>query len=400
MTLEPNLTDEFDFSMFQGDFLPPVIVRNMPTYQFDNITSSLLDDSIIYSLCGFPAFCDRELGEEDVLRDCGKKGIIGIFLTAFLLLAVLIIISNILVIVLTSKYKAMRNRFGYLKLSLAMADLLVGINILSAMSAGYSSTMNMNSGELMDKTFESVNSPAAVLSGGILIFSFEASILHLLFMSIERFFAIRYPLLHRMSRKMWIFVIISVAWLISFLYSFLPAAFPFHFRYSYVPMLLVFQMSTIQSEYNTLDVQGPLLFSIGIIIPYILTVMFTALTGYSAWKHFKTFSKIRDSGQRRASQDQRKPEIEALKTTAIMILTYTAAKVPIMTVYMLFYAEILNCQNFSTPYTAAFFITLSNSFLNVAIYSFRDRNFKTSFKKIVTESSNSFAKTETRTSSA
>lgn len=57
--------------------------------------------------------------------------------------------------------------------------------------------------------------------------------------------------------------------------------------------------------------------------------------------------------------------------------------VPFIVVFLLYYNGHLECQTYSVPYASAFYACASNSFVNVLIYTARDRKFRATWKKIL-----------------
>jgi len=113
-------------------------------------------------------------------------------------------LANVLVIVIISRHENLRRRHGYIKISLAAADLLIGLLVIPAAIFNLASTLYIptpsppptaqqgrflrpvSQSELMVSEFVQVNSLASVFFGTVLIISFTASIYNLLLLSADR----------------------------------------------------------------------------------------------------------------------------------------------------------------------------------------------------------------------
>ena len=111
--------------------------------------------------------------------------------------------ANVLVIVVISRNETLRRRHGYIKISLAVADLLIGLLVVPAAVFNLATTLYLPtpSSPLVAEgraffrpvyqqdpaaEFAQKNSLASVFFGTILIISFTASIYNLLLLSADR----------------------------------------------------------------------------------------------------------------------------------------------------------------------------------------------------------------------
>lgn len=140
--------------------------------------------------------------------------------------------------------------FLCISVSLAFADMITGLLLLFSVIPNLdwvrNSTESMIIEELMKA--EENRSATAIIEGSMLTFtaqvnnlsifhlSFEcqqtkyifmqASLLHLSFMSLERFIAIKWPLWHRRRRTKTILLTIAGIWIVSLLFAFAPGKIP------------------------------------------------------------------------------------------------------------------------------------------------------------------------------
>ncbi|XP_078483940.1 uncharacterized protein LOC144744097 [Ciona intestinalis] len=59
-----------------------------------------------------------------------------------------------------------------------------------------------------------------------------------------------------------------------------------------------------------------------------------------------------------------------------MQLGFTITLIPVAVLVIVFYLKLLTCENISTPSVVCFYLSMSNSIVNVLVYSARDQKFR------------------------
>lgn len=129
----------------------------------------------------------------------------------YVTLSILVTSDNLLVIVAVSSTRALRKVTNYSLVSLAVADLLVGVVVLPVRTVevqGFQWSRNIH---------------WCQFSLSLTLLSLSASVLNLLIVTMERYFAIVLPLTYtsKVTARRNLYAIISV-WLVAFSVSFLP----------------------------------------------------------------------------------------------------------------------------------------------------------------------------------
>lgn len=121
------------------------------------------------------------------------------------LVAILVILGNSLVIAAFACFKKLRTRTNYFVIGLAAADILVGLLSIPFWIATlvliWLESVSWTSNSLLYRAFIALD-----------VFSGIASILHLLLISLERLYAIGWPVKHRVSSRRCYMLSTSMAW--------------------------------------------------------------------------------------------------------------------------------------------------------------------------------------------
>lgn len=237
------------------------------------------------------------------------------------------------------------------------------------------------------------NSPHAITVGAFLTVSIASSLLHLTYLSIERFTAIKWPFRHMRRKTRSVVFVIACLWTISLATSFVPAAFPDYFAYEFQPTILI-HMMTLETANGTMsEWRGVLYGTVTVIIPYIVMSVFCAMTAMETHRKMKksrkTFGGQHKSNPSYTSVNQgsrntkkRDPEISVFITVGMMIAAFTLTLLPFTIVMMLFLGGFLDCGNYTILYVSLFYIRMLNSLANGIIYSVRDQRFRRAVKDI------------------
>ena len=254
--------------------------------------------------------------------------------TANALVAILAIFGNSLVITAFVCFKKLRTRTIYFVVGLAAADILVGLLsipfwIATLISIWLESVSWMNN-SLLYRAFIALD-----------VFSGIASILHLLLISLERLYAIGWPVRHRVSSRRSYLLSASMAWCISLgaAAMFVPEKNVTHFPRFLLLQLCFFIPLTL------------------ICITYIMMGIIVKCHTHdsNSWNHLK--------------------ETKLILTILFLIILFIAAWAPFMAVNIITFL----CVKCSIPNNVVYFSKLlhySNSAVNPLVYSYRLPEFK------------------------
>ncbi|CAK8686673.1 unnamed protein product [Clavelina lepadiformis] len=224
-----------------NDFIQPYfsISSNMTNYTATNRTNSS-DLILITSVCGYPGFCVGSPPDiyfkcsNQTLFECEACGVgrAASFLFFVLLLSLTIFFGNALVIWVSYKRfnRKRANKMDICKLSLAVADILTGIQILVVVSFNFTWTMNSTPVELIQQQSALQRSPQAYVGGIFFLFTLTSSLFHLVYMGGERLYAIVKPIHYKWQKKTSVYVGLGVVWFLSFLSATVPAMFRYRFK--------------------------------------------------------------------------------------------------------------------------------------------------------------------------
>lgn len=129
-----------------------------------------------------------------------------IWCLVYLIIATFAILGNILIILIFTKKRKLRTRTNYFVIGLAVGDILVGTVTIPL----YVTLLILlfNKDYKASVIVQTIFSPMDILSGML-------SILHLMTISVERVYAIAFPLRHRTSTAKLNFIILAIIWLIA-----------------------------------------------------------------------------------------------------------------------------------------------------------------------------------------
>nr|CAB3254717.1 tyramine receptor Ser-2 [Phallusia mammillata] len=233
-----------------------------------------------YPLCD-PMGCGT--GSPIDCGECDKAGV-GIALVGMCLLALVIVICNLLVIMIITRTPTLQRRHCYIKVSLAVADLLIGLLVLPSSIYNLSTTLYLPpTRNVTPRDLIQTNQVASVFFGTVLIVSLTASIYNLLLLSLDRFLAVARPLQNRSGKyfsRQRLSICIGIVWFIGILVSSLPAMMSQRFSYVMHPTTFFYVMTTVPSHVGESRGTGPIaLFALVVMgIPYFLTVTFNLVT--------------------------------------------------------------------------------------------------------------------------
>uniref|UniRef100_A0A8C4RIK0 G-protein coupled receptors family 1 profile domain-containing protein n=1 Tax=Erpetoichthys calabaricus TaxID=27687 RepID=A0A8C4RIK0_ERPCA len=286
-----------------------------------------------------------------------------IFMTGIILAT----FGNMVVIISIAHFKQLHTPTNVLTLSMAVADFLIGVFVMPVRLIR------------MDKCWDL---GVQTCMAGLFCYATitTISVTHLIFLSIDRYYAVCYPLHYSTKitvRKAWVFAAIS--WICAISYTALIFYIQFTYLFSYEKICGGFCLNV----------------TIYFIILYIVDMLFNGMLPFSvmvvlyskilfvAIRHVKALRNIRDeahTGQKKKHKGFTERENKATITVGIVIGTFF---VLISQFYILqFLLIVINVSEFAL-YIAEFFV-LFNFALNPLIYGLFYPWFRKGFKLIIT----------------
>nr|CAB3266776.1 trace amine-associated receptor 9-like [Phallusia mammillata] len=239
--------------------------------------------------------------------------------------------------------------------------------------------MNVSSTELDQRQLSLRGSAQATVGGIFLLLTFTCSLYHLVFMGAQRLYAIKWPLSYRMQSDFHVNVGLAVVWALAVVSSTVPAWFPDSMVYTYqhTTFLFFFTEKKIQNRDGNHNALVAMLI-VFYVIPYV--IMSLACVATIIVVHINQ----KKSNQLRQKTDKR--EVRMFVTVILMQIGFTLTIVPLIVVPVLFFGKSLTCDTASLPFLVCFYLSMSNSLVNVVVYSFRDKNFTKSARDLLTAS--------------
>ncbi|CAK8697195.1 unnamed protein product [Clavelina lepadiformis] len=359
-----------------------------------------------FSWCGFDedTFNNRRISAWTCLLSRCQAGIIIEMIVCAILAAAVVIINLTVLLVYYTKEK-MRNSQAIFKISLAIADLMVGIVIFPTFASSLSelvfrgrftgffietlnvtersSTQNLPNGSFLiritDRTPPIFSTTYFNVVGFFTIVSLAVSIYTLIAASVDRFLALHRPLVYfpHVAKRLAKRLSVSV-WGAAFVFAILPMVVP-TLRYRLVASVMILSA-------------GPdaiIMYAVAFLIPLVALWILTTATYVVARRHFQARKNLTGDHNGGDTQHHR-----LTITLSIMVLVFTFSLVPsvILLVASLFIPNIYHHvpqhldENVSVAYISAEFVSIliltCNSFWNVVIYSARSKEFRSASKDI------------------
>lgn len=266
----------------------------------------------------------------------------------YAIMAVAIIVNNMAAITVFWNSPLLRKFGNFFLVNLAVADLMVGaIALPMYIHLIYNTSfLSYNSQNAELKPFQAVHIAFDVFSG-------MASVLTLTVISLERIYAIYYPLRYRSLSKAVYFIILAEVWVLAG-------------ALSGMWMLTIFDV--IHQDFFA--------FSLAIVSFTSLTVMFTA---YAAlWLKIKLWTRNQN---RALGEKERNLAVAIAIVTVVFLLTWSPFH--IMNILINFKASLFDGFPYQVIYLAKF-LQYSNSFVNPVIYCFKISEFRRELKSMLT----------------
>ncbi|CAK8674659.1 unnamed protein product [Clavelina lepadiformis] len=336
-------------------------------------------------LCELPGFCRGSRSEivsecrNKTLISCDACGMVGaaVFLSFAVLLGLAILVGNALVIMVeVRRYRRNAiNKIGICRCSLAVADILTGLQILVLVVYNFSWTMNSTSYELIQEQLALRGSPVAYVFGCLLVFGVMSSLYHLVYMGGERLFAITKPLKYRMQSKNSVYLGLLTVWILSIISSTVLAWFPDKFTFTYFASIFLYFPTLKDKASDTNFTASIIILVVFYVIPYLLMTTSCVGSAIIIFQSNKLMVNKQSEGAK-SSASARKRQLSVLKTVTMMQIGFTITIIPLVVFSALYYAGYFNCTQLALPHMITFYLSTANSFINVPIYSLREKEFR------------------------
>ncbi|CAK8673693.1 unnamed protein product [Clavelina lepadiformis] len=270
-------------------------------------------------------------GKAPIECDTCDSTSVGFTVFGMCILSVLIVFANILVIVIIVRTASLRRRHGYIKVSLAVSDLLVGLFVLPSGIFNLATTLylppesivpviagrSVQTGRLA-REFVQINSTASVFFGTIFVISVTTSIYNLLLLSLDRFLAVAFPLQSRSGKyfsNKRLRICLAIVWVLGLVLSSLPSFIPSMFVYGLDPTTF-FYMQSVSSVDGNIGV-GPIgLFSLFVLgLPYIAIVVLNLSTMVITVKKLKIRKRLSSRTYSRGTRNEQAKRMKMILDT-------------------------------------------------------------------------------------
>jgi hypothetical protein len=271
--------------------------------------------------------------------------------------AVMAVFGNSMVITAFARNAKLHTRTNFFVVGLAAADLIIGMFAVPLfISTFWHYTRNASIPYGLAKVFDAVD-----------IFSSFASIFQLMLISLERCYAILYPVSHRNSSK-WVYVLVlAFFWLFS----------------GILAMTQAFGKTNpeLKKAFFTL-----------MWICYVVSFVVICLAYMAIWRKAKRRGTY---GLQRKKRRQDR-EVMIAVTVLIVIVVFIVTWLPFFTINVLFFYD--PAKGRGVPYDVVQFTKLlhyTNSAVNPIIYSLKIPGFKKTFTSLLRRESRSFSRSRT-----
>ena len=266
----------------------------------------------------------------------------------FGILAVMAIFGNSTVILAFLRNVQLHTRTNYIIVGLATADLLVG---LIAVPLYISMT-------LLYKRHIQIPVNLSVIYHAVDVFGGFASIFHLMLISIERFYAIAYPVSHRNSSKVVYLVVLMICWVTSGTLSFIHSI-----------------------RYSNYNVTGAFFILFWVCFSVAFFVICTSYLGI--WRKAKE-KKLIGKGSRRTFK-RRDQEVMIAMSLLIVIIVFAVTWLPFFCINAVYFFQ-SELKRKSISFEVIQFTKLlhyCNSAINPIIYSLKIPGFRKTFTSLI-----------------
>ena len=259
----------------------------------------------------------------------------------------------ILILVIINPLKKLRSPFNYFVVNLAVADLIVGMISMPV-------TIYFHVLEYLKKKSDAVL--LIRFSHMTLFISLTASLLCLMFLSIDRYIAITFPMKYR-SNLSW-----KKYWIASFIILLISVAFSsIYFTTGYIDFLVIYINTAV--------------IIVGITLIMTCTRVYRFLRAQS--QRIKKITKT-ESGHGKASEASRKShQYRVTRVFLWIVFLFLVCYIPAtIVVYVLKFHSTRNCEFIHIMRDISFYLVSVNSCINPFVHAFKNKHYKDAFLEL------------------
>ncbi|XP_076809339.1 uncharacterized protein LOC143452310 [Clavelina lepadiformis] len=339
--------------------------------------------------CILDGFCTEQahaICETKLISDCEEcnKAREITFVIGICTLGLSILVGNALIIAVGCQRvrSGIAQKIDVIKISLALADILTGVQIFVFVLPNFIMAMGTTLGEYEKQ--QHIKTVYIATGSVIMIFCITSSLFHLILLGLQRFYAIQLPFRYRTQSKRQVVVGLIVIWILAFLYAMAPVFFSSRYGYHLAAFMYIPVGKSLGAALG--------LWCSVIIFPFFLMVLLSIMTTIAAWWKFRRLRKLPDNDAAKCQQlQQTKRELHVFKMVAIMQcgVVVTIGPAVIMLLLLLVRTSPYRCDVFLTLMAGFIYFSLSNSLINVLVYSVRDKGFRQSVLSLLKSSGTS-----------
>nr|CAB3265840.1 relaxin receptor 2 [Phallusia mammillata] len=332
----------------------------------------------------YPVYCSKSTAQDCLsteLKSCDQcsQPCAAAFLAVIVILAVFVLLANamVLLVVRNKKRKGKIENMDLHRVSLAIADILTGVQLLIVPAYNFAWVMNSTTLDNLVIQTQYRDSPAAKFGGIFFVLSYTASLFNLLYLTAQRLYAFVRPIHYKLQRERSICIGLVVMWGLAIVTSTVPAWLPGDLVFGFSPSTFLFYPS--QTENSNIGTVSALL-AVMYFLPYFLTVVMIIASACIVSQHLKRASKARSSYSAPKDENSTNGEIQFFVTSVLMVVGFTLTSVPALGVVI--YQYVTGSLDSDLAYVICFYVSMANSLVNVLVYSMRDTKFRNSVKEI------------------
>ena len=272
-----------------------------------------------------------------------------------MIIMVVIVVGNVLVLVAVVRYKHLRDITGLFVANLATADLVTGLSLPFQMAFFYHPHLERNKF-------------ACLLRYQVISFSCNASAYSLLCTVLDRYIAIAHPFKYvRIMTNKVAYTLIGIIWLVDLLISLIPL-FGAH-NWEIAPMCLY--EIVISKYFRCFNVLHQI--AISLIIFLIYFKIFLIVRSQLRRIHMESVFNIGDTTSRPSKQMNR--------VIGMVVLCFQISWLPFFIVQLMLLEDLTQTKVLVANFLV--FLGILNSTINPFIYSWKNRQFRQAFRKLL-----------------
>ncbi|XP_071495971.1 histamine H2 receptor-like [Diadema antillarum] len=290
--------------------------------------------------------------------------------TCFSIIILTTLVGNVLVCLSPLVCRRLRTATYIFLVSLAIADLLLGITVLP-----FSAVLTIRRQWFFGPVFCNIYISCDVMFC-------TSSILHLLVISLDRYMAITRPYAYqRKMNRQKAFIALGIVWTISLLISFLPLHLGWNTGDNKVQNYAKLDECSLSSNVTYALFDGIVLFFIPLIVMTLVYIRLVRIANRQARAIKKLMVGSNEDPEERANRRRSVDEHRALKIIAIVMGCFIVCWVPYFTMFT--FQPLCKWVISDTLYDVFLWLGYLNSTVNPVVYACMNREFRLAFKRLL-----------------